>query len=64
MNCSQRLGERIRGTMGTADPYAGIEGENPYKALQRSDLDCLPEKLELGPHPVEPLAVPGITKLV
>lgn len=33
-------------------------------ALHRSQLDLLPKKLELGPNPVEPIAVPGITPLV
>jgi predicted dehydrogenase len=33
-------------------------------ALKRSQLDLFPKKLEFGPLPVEPLAVPGKTPLV
>jgi predicted dehydrogenase len=118
--CSHRVGERVIGTKGVADPYARIAGENAYVypgpfenprfiqwrafiesiragsplnygkqvteasmtailgrmsaytgrsinyewALQRSQLDLFPKKLEFGPLPFEPLAVPGRTPLV
>lgn len=31
LNCSHRIGERIRGSKGICNPYAGIEGDNPYE---------------------------------
>ena len=33
-------------------------------AMNASKLDLVPSKLEFGPHPVDPVAVPGVTPLV
>lgn len=119
-NCTHRVGERIVGTTGVADPNGRIRGEKPYDypgpfenprflqwrafiesiragnplnygkqvaeasltailgrmsaytgrainyqwVLKHSKLDLFPKKLEFGPLPVEPLAVPGRTELV
>jgi predicted dehydrogenase len=120
LNCSHRVGERIAGSKGVANPNGRILGEKAYDypgpfdnprfiqwrafiesirkgrplnygkqvaeasmtailgrmsaytgrtinydwALNRSQLDLFPKKLEFGPLPVEPLAVPGKTPLV
>ena len=33
-------------------------------AMNSSKLDLMPKKLEFGPNPVEPVAVPGFTPLI
>lgn len=49
--------------LGRMSAYTG-RSINYDWALQRSQLDLFPKKLEFGPLPVEPLAVPGKTPLV
>jgi hypothetical protein len=33
-------------------------------AMTSSQLDLMPKKLEFGPNPVDPVAVPGFTPLI
>ncbi len=64
LNAGKQVAEAsMTAILGRMSAYTGRSIKYDW-ALQRSKLDLLPERIEMGPHPVEPLAVPGITKLV
>jgi len=48
--------------MGRMSAYTGMPVKWEW-ALTRSMLDMSPSKYELGPLPIAPVAMPGITKL-
>jgi hypothetical protein len=49
--------------MGRTSAYTGRELKWDW-VMKASKLDLRPKKYEIGPLPVEPVALPGITQLV
>jgi hypothetical protein len=49
--------------MGRMAAYTGREIKYDW-VMNASKLNLFPEKLEFGPHPVDPVAMPGQTPLV
>jgi hypothetical protein len=53
----------LTGVMGRMCAYTGRALKYEW-LMEKSTLDLLPKKLELGPNPVDPVAIPGQTQLV
>ncbi len=53
----------LTGIMGRMSAYTGRQMKYEW-ILEKSELNLFPEKLEFGPNPVQPVAVPGKTPLV
>ena len=64
LNEGKRLAESTMcAIMGRMSAYTGRAISWDW-AMNASKLDLFPAKLEFGPHPVDPVAVPGVTPLV
>jgi predicted dehydrogenase len=64
LNEGQRVAEStLCAIMGRMSAYTGRALSWDW-AMNASKLDLFPAKLEFGPHPVDPVAVPGVTPLV
>ncbi len=64
LNEGQRIAEStLCAIMGRMSAYTGRALSWDW-AMNTSKLDLFPAKLEFGPHPVDPVAVPGTTPLV
>jgi hypothetical protein len=49
--------------MGRVSAYTGNAMKWDW-IMNASKLDLSPEKLEFGDHPLGPIAIPGVTKLI
>ncbi len=64
LNEGRRIAEStLCAIMGRMSAYTGRALSWDW-AMKASKLDLFPAKLELGPNPVDPVAVPGVTPLV
>ena len=64
LNEGKRIAEStLCAIMGRMSAYTGRAISWDW-AMNASKLDLFPAKLEFGPHPVDPVAVPGVTPLV
>ncbi|HSA97379.1 MAG TPA: Gfo/Idh/MocA family oxidoreductase [Acidobacteriota bacterium] len=64
LNEGKRIAESTMcAIMGRMSAYTGRAISWDW-AMNASKLDLFPKKLEFGPHPVDPVAVPGVTPLV
>ena len=64
LNEGKRIAEStLCAIMGRMSAYTGRALSWDW-AMKASKLDLFPAKLELGPNPVDPVAVPGVTPLV
>jgi predicted dehydrogenase len=64
LNEGRRIAEStLCAIMGRMSAYTGRALSWDW-AMNASKLDLFPAKLEFGPHPVDPVAVPGVTPLV
>jgi predicted dehydrogenase len=64
INEAARVAEStLTGVMGRISAYTGRQMKYEW-ILEKSELNLFPEKLEFGPNPVQPVAVPGKTPLV
>jgi myo-inositol 2-dehydrogenase / D-chiro-inositol 1-dehydrogenase len=64
LNEGRRIAESTMcAIMGRMSAYTGRALSWDW-AMNASKLDLFPAKLEFGPHPVDPVAVPGVTPLV
>jgi len=64
LNEGKRIAESTMcAIMGRMSAYTGRAISWDW-AMNASKLDLFPAKLEFGPHPVDPVAVPGVTPLV
>jgi len=64
LNEGRRIAEStLCAIMGRMSAYTGRALSWDW-AMKASKLDLVPAKLEFGPHPVDPVAVPGVTPLI
>jgi len=64
LNEGRRIAEStLCAIMGRMSAYTGRALSWDW-AMNASKLDLVPAKLEFGPHPVDPVAVPGVTPLI
>ena len=64
INDGRRIAETsMTSVLGRMAAYTGREISFKW-GIESSKLDLLPPKLEFGPNPVDPVAMPGVTPLV